>query len=519
MSKHLNFKTLIFFATMFLMALPAQAQYLCGDADGGGDINVADVSYLVEYLFFGGPEPVPYLAGDCDADGAVNIADLTYLVAYLFNGGPAPCTTPTGTLVGYTGCKAFSKEGDSIPPTLDCMEYEYDGASVLSLKHVNAGFNCCPSSIEADITIENNLIIIDESESFDTLGPCFCLCLFDLDMEIIDLPPGEYTIRVNELYLNPGDEILEFTVVLSSSPDTGSHCIFRDYYPWGYYLTVPVNSGECKTFQKTTPPDSTPPNQSCIEYQYDGLDVLSITHRNAGFNCCPDELAVIIGIDGNVITIEEVEYLYGGGCDCLCLFDLDYEITGLPPGEYTVEVVEPYRHPDDEPLEFTINLPSSPDTGSHCVFRDHYPWGTYVTAPVVFGECKEFQKTSPPDSTPPNQSCIEYQYDGQNVLSINHRNAGFNCCPDELAAVVSVLGNVITIEEVEFLYGGGCFCLCLFDLAYEIVGLPPGEYTVNVIEPYRDPDDEPLEFTISLSSSPSSGGYCVFRSHYPWGGY
>jgi len=519
MSKHLYLKTFIFFVTIFLLALPAQSQYLCGDADGSGEINVADVIYLVEYIFFGGPEPVPYLGGDCDANGAVNIADLTYLVTYLFSGGPAPCASPTGTLVDYTGCKTFQKEGDGTPPTVDCIEYEYDGASVLSLKHVNAAFNCCPIAIEAEITIENSLITIDESESFDSIGPCPCLCLYDLDLEIINLPPGEYTISVNELYLYPGDEILEFTISLSSSPSSGSHCVDRDNYPWGYYETASVDFGVCKTFEKATPPDSTPPDQDCIEYQYDGQSVLSINHINAGFNCCPDELAAIISIEGNVITIEEVEYLYSGGCYCLCLFDLDYDITGLPPSDYTVKVIEPYRHPDDEPLEFTISLSSSPSSGSHCVERSYYPWYYYETVMVNYGDCKTFQKADPPDSTPPDQDCIEYQYDGQDVLSINHINAGFNCCPDELAAIINIEGNVITIEEVEYLYSGGCDCLCLFDLDYEITALLPGEYTVRVIEPYRHPDDEPLEFTITLSSSPSSGSHCVYRSHYPWGIY
>jgi hypothetical protein len=60
MSKHNYFKTLLIFsATIFLLVLPAHSQYLCGDADGGGGINVADVTYLVDYLFFNGPEPVP----------------------------------------------------------------------------------------------------------------------------------------------------------------------------------------------------------------------------------------------------------------------------------------------------------------------------------------------------------------------------------------------------------------------------------------------------------------------------
>ncbi len=63
---------------------------LVGDANGDGSINVADVTFLVDYLFFEGPPPDPEALGDLDCNGAVNIADLTYLVDYLFHEGPPP---------------------------------------------------------------------------------------------------------------------------------------------------------------------------------------------------------------------------------------------------------------------------------------------------------------------------------------------------------------------------------------------------------------------------------------------
>ena len=62
-----------------------------GDATADGIINIADVVYLVSYLFGGGPEPCPMEAGDATCDGIVNIADVVYLVSYLFGGGPPPC--------------------------------------------------------------------------------------------------------------------------------------------------------------------------------------------------------------------------------------------------------------------------------------------------------------------------------------------------------------------------------------------------------------------------------------------
>ena len=62
-----------------------------GDANADGNINSADVAYLINYLFVGGPEPIPLEAGDPNCDGLVNSADVSYLINYLFVGGPPPC--------------------------------------------------------------------------------------------------------------------------------------------------------------------------------------------------------------------------------------------------------------------------------------------------------------------------------------------------------------------------------------------------------------------------------------------
>ncbi|MHA1974404.1 MAG: putative Ig domain-containing protein [Candidatus Hodarchaeales archaeon] len=70
---------------------------LRGDMDhSGGDlIDISDLTYLVDYLFGGGPPPVCPDEGDVNASGGdvpVNISDLTYIVDYLFRGGPAPAS-------------------------------------------------------------------------------------------------------------------------------------------------------------------------------------------------------------------------------------------------------------------------------------------------------------------------------------------------------------------------------------------------------------------------------------------
>lgn len=75
-----------------------EVQYSCGNIDGlfAGNlpVDVADLTFLVNYLFNGGPPPLGLYAanvdGLSDSGVPVDVADLTYLVAFLFQGGAAP---------------------------------------------------------------------------------------------------------------------------------------------------------------------------------------------------------------------------------------------------------------------------------------------------------------------------------------------------------------------------------------------------------------------------------------------
>jgi hypothetical protein len=64
----------------------------CGDING--DLqgpNIHDLTYMVAYLFQGGPPPPDMQKADINGvAGQVNVVDLNYLVAYLFASGPAP---------------------------------------------------------------------------------------------------------------------------------------------------------------------------------------------------------------------------------------------------------------------------------------------------------------------------------------------------------------------------------------------------------------------------------------------
>jgi hypothetical protein len=62
-----------------------------GDANDDGITNVADIVFLINYLFKAGPEPDPLENADINCDGEINSEDVVYLVNYLFRNGPSPC--------------------------------------------------------------------------------------------------------------------------------------------------------------------------------------------------------------------------------------------------------------------------------------------------------------------------------------------------------------------------------------------------------------------------------------------
>ena len=65
-----------------------------GDVDYNMALNVADLGYLVDFLFFGGPPPPCLEEGNVNGDGGINVADLGYLVDYLFFNGDDPAACP-----------------------------------------------------------------------------------------------------------------------------------------------------------------------------------------------------------------------------------------------------------------------------------------------------------------------------------------------------------------------------------------------------------------------------------------
>lgn len=141
----------------------------------------------------------------------------------------------TGSLISHSVCKTNLKSGNEtniLADTLSKVEYSYNsGNQKLTLKHMNAGFNCCIDSLYCNIMHTRDSILIEEKER----NPyCKCECLYDLTIEINNVPESTYQIKFIEP--NVGEmEKIAFELDLKNEK-TGYFCIVRKQYPWGQEL-------------------------------------------------------------------------------------------------------------------------------------------------------------------------------------------------------------------------------------------------------------------------------------------
>ena len=137
----------------------------------------------------------------------------------------------SGKLVDHSECKGFKSAGSyaTTPDNQSCAVFTYDTeSSTLLIKHVNAAFNCGADSIYCIVSNDRNSILIEEHERN---ALTHCNCLYDLDIEIKDLPPGAFIIKFIEPYCGE-QETLQFRVDLVREKQ-GQYCVTRTGYPWG----------------------------------------------------------------------------------------------------------------------------------------------------------------------------------------------------------------------------------------------------------------------------------------------
>ena len=143
---------------------------------------------------------------------------------------PNPTDKPAGKLIAASDCKSTATlvSNGVLSSGESAVEYAYDATKrTLTLKHINAAFNCCPGVLSATVSVEENLITIVEKESETS---CNCNCLYDLDIEITNIARKSWRILFIEPYLAPPDLPLSFAIDLSTS-SSGRHAVPRTGYP------------------------------------------------------------------------------------------------------------------------------------------------------------------------------------------------------------------------------------------------------------------------------------------------
>jgi hypothetical protein len=128
-----------------------------------------------------------------------------------------------------------------------------------------------------------------------------------------------------------------------------------------------IGHTDCKSFRS-----SGNDTFSQVKYIYDSNQKkLLLKHINTGFNCCPENLFGQISISGDSIIISESEK--SALCNCLCLYDMNFEVNGVLAKEYVIKIIEPYAK-NLPALIFKVDFSQAP-AGDYYVIRKNYPWG------------------------------------------------------------------------------------------------------------------------------------------------
>ena len=85
------------------------ADFIRGDADGSGTLNLADAIFTASWIYADGPDPDCQDACDANDDGRLDISDPIYTLLHLFTGtaappAPYPLSGPDPTFLDDIGC-------------------------------------------------------------------------------------------------------------------------------------------------------------------------------------------------------------------------------------------------------------------------------------------------------------------------------------------------------------------------------------------------------------------------------
>jgi len=79
-----------FFNSSYDVFVTKMYGYICGDANGDGEINLLDITFMINYLYGHMQAPIPIQCANVNGDGVMNILDITYMINFTYKHGPDP---------------------------------------------------------------------------------------------------------------------------------------------------------------------------------------------------------------------------------------------------------------------------------------------------------------------------------------------------------------------------------------------------------------------------------------------
>lgn len=126
----MRIRTILVLSIALTWGLPASAQFVRGDANGDGTVDIGDVVGILNQLFVPGtPLPDCHAAHDANDSGTIDVSDAIFVASYLFSSGatlpppfPDPGFDPTPDSLPSCG-------GTGTPVPLDLLQAgTYSGA-------------------------------------------------------------------------------------------------------------------------------------------------------------------------------------------------------------------------------------------------------------------------------------------------------------------------------------------------------------------------------------------------------
>lgn len=106
----------------------------------------------------------------------------------------------------------------------ECIQWSYED-NLLSLKHLNAVYNCCLDSIEVDMIVSEQTIYIVESEYPEGGQGCRCTCQYLLVYHVPVASAGSYLLHLRSNTQYDGlQSLFEISLDLADAP-TGTFCL------------------------------------------------------------------------------------------------------------------------------------------------------------------------------------------------------------------------------------------------------------------------------------------------------